>query len=384
MKKYLSGSILCLILWTWLSWGLDAQQLVGQKIDGYVISQWRENRFEVTQKLYAWVSDSKIMDSNRKKIFLLLLEEDLSVYTKDDNIGLISKWLESDTSIRSVPLDKILDGWPGKDWIPALSFPEFISIQETLQQWYLRETLEGMVVTNDQGEDARFYPFSILNRHEIVNDIIDETPIAITFCPLCGTAISYNRRIGDNVIEFGVSWLLYESNLLMYDDATESLRSQAFWEAIVWVYTDYELEYYPSQQINFEQFMQLYPEWVVMSDKTWYQRDYTLWSPYLWYEESDTLYFPVDGRDKSITPKRLMIVVNDLRWFSAAFDRKDLLAQWTASITINNSITLTAYVEDNAIIVIEDGHSQLPHFIEMRFSWSARNKWSSRRRNSSL
>jgi hypothetical protein len=381
MKNFVTVCMLCLLLSMWLSHGQDAHQLVGQKIDEYVTTQWRQERFGVIEQLLTRVRNAEIIDTDRREIFVDILEEDLAVYTQDIQTGLAFHWLTTDTSIRSVPLEEILDGWPWKDWIPAISFPSFISVGEASQQWYLRDSLEWMVITNAEWNSARFYPFSILNRHEVVNDVINEVPIAITYCPLCGTAISYNRRIGDQVIEFGVSWLLYESNLLMYDDATESLRSQAFWEAIAWIYTDYELEYYPSQQITFDQFRQLYPQGVVMSNKTGYQRDYTLWSPYLGYEDSEVLYFPVQWRDTSVDPKRRMVVVNDPRWFSAAFDRKDLLKEWFASLRISDQVTLTAYVEDDAIIIIEDGHNELPHFIEMWFSWSARNTWSSLRWN---
>lgn len=374
--KRLIAIMFCLFLWIGTSFALDANQLISQKIDTYVLTQWRENRFEVVERMYQTVQNSTTIKPKRKKLFSKILEEDLSVYTQGNSEIFQLRWLTTNTAIHAIPLKEVLDGWPGKDWIPALSFPSFIPPQEAKEEGYVRESSEWIVVTAKQWTQARFYPFSILSRHEIVNDIVDDIPIAITYCPLCGTAISYDRRIWGSVVEFGVSWLLYESNLLMYDDSTESLWSQAFGEAVVWTYTDYELEYFPSQQMRFDQFIRLYPDGLVMSANTWYQRDYTLWSPYLGYDESDTLYFPVEWRDTSIEPKRLMIVVNDPRWFSAAFDRKDLLEKEFASLTISDRVTLTAYVQDDAIIVIEDGHNELPHFIEMRFSRSARNTWS--------
>ncbi len=80
--------------------------------------------------------------------------------------------------------------------------------------------------------DARAYPIAILNHHEIVNDVVGTVPVAVTFCPLCNSALVFDRRVGDQTLTFGVSGMLFRSNLIMYDEETESLWLQLTAEAI--------------------------------------------------------------------------------------------------------------------------------------------------------
>ena len=128
---------------------------------------------------------------------------------------------------------------------------------------------------------SRFYPYSIIVWHEIVNDTFDGIPIAVTFCPLCETGIVFNRRIGESVVTFGVSGLLYESNLLMYDIETESLWSQTLGKAVVGTYTNTQLVRLPIQVITFKEVKEKYPTAHVLSTDTSFNRDYTR-NPLLW------------------------------------------------------------------------------------------------------
>lgn len=378
-------SILFITILVWQTWTTQwMQKSVEQDINAFIERKWRHLREDILDKALSIVDNHPSIQQSTKELLINVLEEKLGVYTNGEQSLLQHLWLRTDTSIRAIALEDILDWGPWKDGIPSLSFPWFVSQLDAENEWYVRDELEGIVLKSTDGTDSRFYPFSILNWHEIVNDVVWDIPVAITYCPLCGTAIVYDRRIDTTVLEFGVSWLLYQSNLLMYDDATETLWSQAYGEWVVGTYTDYQLKYIQSQQMNYKDFTEAYPNWKVMSNQTWYQRDYRLWSPYLWYESSDALYFPVHWRDRSIDSKRRMIVINDSRWFSAAFDRKDLLISKFASIPISDQITLTAYVDDDGRISIEDWHHELPHFVEMWFSRSARNQWSDLRRNTTM
>ena len=135
--------------------------------------------------------------------------------------------LQTNTRQASIDIDLVLSGGPGKDGIPALTKPAFVSIAESNEN----DSFRGILVT--MGGEQRFYPYSILVWHEIVNDSIGDQHFSVTFCPLCGTGIVYNREFDDTVLEFKVSGLLYESNLLMYDTATESLWSQSLGKAVV-------------------------------------------------------------------------------------------------------------------------------------------------------
>lgn len=350
--------------------------LLERAIDSVVVQRGREDRQETLERLTVWVEKTLLLDEPQRLLFLEILKQDLSVYNSNYTQDFLVDQLSTITSIRSVSLDKILDGWPWKDGIPALTNPKFVSYEVAQDQGTIREELEWISVTSKDGLDARFYPFSILNRHEIINDTIDTRDIMVTYCPLCATAIVYNRRIDNQILEFKVSWKLYQSNLLMYDTKTESLWSQAFGRAKVWDYTDYMLEYIPSQQLTVKQFILKYPNWRVLSSENWYNRNYQIDSPYGEYDQNDELLFPVDEYSSSLASKTLMVVVNDKRGFSAAFDRKKLMKIWAASLIASEGITLTAFVEEGGIIVVEDRDIIIPHFSEMWFSWSNRNQWS--------
>jgi hypothetical protein len=118
-------------------------------------------------------------------------------------------------------LTLIYDGGPGKDGIPTISDPQFLSLDAAKtkpSEW-------GVLVSIK--DKHRFYPYNILVWHEIVNDSMAGKEYAVTFCPLCGSAIVFDRKVGGEILHFGISGKLYESNLLMYDDKTESLWSQA-------------------------------------------------------------------------------------------------------------------------------------------------------------
>lgn len=156
----------------------------------------------------------------------------------------VFKNFKTNTDKKSIDLSLLLSGGPGKDVIPAINNPKFVPLTKTK----LKDDVLGIYVSFE-GE-ARFYPYNILTWHEIVNDKIGHTHFAITFCPLCGSAIVYNRNIKGEILRLGVSGLLYESNLVMYDDKTESFWSQVRGEAIVGDYTGTKLEVLSMQRIS--------------------------------------------------------------------------------------------------------------------------------------
>lgn len=123
-----------------------------------------------------------------------------------------------DLTKHSVPLDQIVDGGPGKDGIPALLAPRFVSAEEAT---FLQDADRVLGLT--QGAEAKAYPIKILNWHEIVNDVVGGKPVVVTYCPLCGTGIAFDANVRGSRHTFGVSGLLYQSDLLMYDHQTESL-----------------------------------------------------------------------------------------------------------------------------------------------------------------
>jgi len=268
--------------------------------------------------------------------------------------------LKTDISKSSVDLDLILSGGSDKDDIPALSNPDFVSIEQA----GLLDDDFGVLVNFDG--QKRFYPYKILVWHEIVNDTIDDYNFSVTFCPLCGSAIVVDRNVDGQILDFGVSGYLYESNLLMYDRQTESLWAQARAEAIVGEYTGKKLAVLDMQLISVAELKQKHTEAQVLSQETGYNRDYSF-NPYSVYDISDNLYFPVSISDSRFAAKEIMysFVLDDQY---IAFPQEYLLASKIENFKLNGH-NVTAQRDGDEILIMNDGQKILGYY-EMWFSWA--------------
>lgn len=181
---------------------------------------------------------------------------------------------------RNIDLNELIDGGPGKDGIPSIDNPVFVS-QDQASDW-----LNGRepVISLEVNGEARAYPIQILIWHEIVNDEINGVPVLVTFCPLCYSAIAFDRRLDGDVYEFGVSGFLRHSDMIMYDRNSESLWQQFSGEALVGDLTGKELQIIPSQLISFDQFRSSYPDAKVLSKNTGHRRNYGE-NPYSGYDD---------------------------------------------------------------------------------------------------
>lgn len=126
-----------------------------------------------------------------------------------------------DLSGALIPTEQIYYGGPAKDGIPAIDSPKFTP-GEFAAFLFDQDPVLGIA----RGGISRAYPVRILNWHEVVNDRFHDEAVVITFCPLCGTGVAFNARIDGRVLSFGVSDLLYNSDVLLYDRQTQSLWSQ--------------------------------------------------------------------------------------------------------------------------------------------------------------
>jgi hypothetical protein len=203
----------------------------------------------------------------------------------------------------TVPLDKILSGGPPQDGIPSIDNPKFQSVQEADE---ILEDSELVLGLNING-DIRVYPLQILVWHEIVNDVVGDQPVAVTYCPLCFTNQVFNRTLNDgNTVEFGTSGKLYNSNLVMYDRKSNSLWSQALGEGIVGEYAGVKLERIPFDVACWKEWKELYPESKVLSRDTGSVRPYGA-DPYGDYYTNDLILFPVANDDKRLGLKEIII-----------------------------------------------------------------------------
>ncbi len=181
---------------------------------------------------------------------------------------------------RSIDLGELIPGGPGKDGIPSIDHPKFVSQDEAAEWLRGREPVISLEINGE----ARAYPIQILMWHEIVNDVLGGTAVVVTFCPLCYSAIVFDSRVNGEVHEFGVSGMLRHSDMIMYDRTTESLWQQFSGEALVGDYTGYELTILPSQLISFDQFRESYPDAAVLSRETGHRRNYGN-NPYAGYDD---------------------------------------------------------------------------------------------------
>lgn len=216
----------------------------------------------------------------------------------------------TDTSKRTIELSELRSGGPGKDGIPAIDNPNFENITQA-QKW-LKPNEPVISVAIDA--DARAYPLQILMWHEIVNDRIANKPITVTFCPLCYSAIVFDGMINGQQYTFGVSGMLRNSDMVMYDRQTQSWWQQFTGQAIVGKMTGTILKQIPGQIIAFDQFISAYPSGKILSRKTGYARDYGR-NPYVGYDNINSKPFLYNGKsDPRLRPmdKVVAIEVNDV------------------------------------------------------------------------
>jgi hypothetical protein len=213
---------------------------------------------------------------------------------------------KTDFARHSVPLSEIVSGGPPKDGIPALDEPRFVSVDEA-DDWL--ESNEPVVALVVDGE-ARAYPLQIVVWHEIVNDELAGVPVAVTFCPLCYTAIVFDRRVRGRTLDFGTTGKLRNADLVMYDRQTESWWQQFGGEAIVGRYTGTKLEEVPARIVSWRDFEREHPDGRVLSRVTGHDRPYGS-NPYEGYDDvTSPPSFPADNLDdERLSPKARVVYI---------------------------------------------------------------------------
>jgi len=201
---------------------------------------------------------------------------------------------------KSVPLEDLKQGCSARDCIPSIDDPKYVAASEANHV-----ADDAVVIAISYGGEHRAYPARILDHHEIVNDTIAGEPIAITWCPLCGSAVGIHREVGGQVTEFGVSGVLYNSDLVLYDRSTETLWDQIVAEGIVGPNTGEKLQLVPVTMTRWSRWRDAHPDTLVLSTDTGFDKDYSV-DRYVNYRESDGLMFPVNQEDNRIHPKSVV------------------------------------------------------------------------------
>jgi hypothetical protein len=243
------------------------------------------------------------------------VEED--VLTEDDRPARLQRvttdW-STNWNRHIIEYDELLSGGPPRDGIPSIDEPQFVDAEEAAG--WLAEN--EPVIALEIGGDARAYPLQILTWHEIVNDVVGDVPVIVTFCPLCNAAITFDRRVGGQVFDFGTSGLLRNSDLVMYDRITESLWQQLTGQALVGDMVGQRLTFLPSAIVSFANFRQAYPEGIVLSRDTGYRRDYGR-NPYAGYDTIGQSPFLFDGELDARLPAMERVVTVSLEGVDLAY-----------------------------------------------------------------
>jgi hypothetical protein len=215
---------------------------------------------------------------------------------------------------------------------------------------------------------VRGYPQRILNWHEIVNDSIKGEPIAVTFCPLCGSAFTFQRIVNGQEVDFGVSGKLYNSNLIMYDRTEENYWQQETGEAIVGpaVEREEKLETVPMISLNWKDWKELYPDSEILSRETGYTRNYDQY-PYNTYEEDGELLFGVENEDNRLPLKEpgYGFTVGDNHKF---YTEEDLKNAGTIEDTIGNTRVTVEYNNGKVLAINQETEEEI---IPVRTFWFA-------------
>lgn len=206
-----------------------------------------------------------------------------------------------DLSKSLVPVDQIFSGGPPRDGIPALTDPRF---ERARGADWMRSG--DRILALERDGVAKAYPLRILNWHEVVNDVIGDDPVVVTYCPLCGTGMAFDAVVDRRHLEFGVSGLLYNSDVLMYDRRSESLWSQIQRQAVTGPMRGRRLELLPLVHTTWGLWREEHPDGLVLSRRTGHDRDYD-GDPYLTYARSSGTMFPVSHEDGRLPEKAMVL-----------------------------------------------------------------------------
>jgi len=261
----------------------------------------------------------------------------------------------------------LISGGPPKDGIPSIDNPKFTNIDEA--KWLSDNTDVFILTINDT---TRIYPQPILVWHEIVNDYVEGLPVAITYCPLCGSTVAYKRVIKGKPVEFGTTGLLYNSNLVMYDRLTDSYWTQIRGEAVIGELSGMKLEKLPLQTMKWKEAQARFPQAQVLSRETGFSRAYGT-DPYTNYYKREEILFPVKNTQSEYDLGTKTIIVGlTINNESRAYTEFDLLTQRNITDTLGG-VTIELIKEPDGFMTIINKHngSTIPWERDFWFAWLA-------------
>ncbi len=280
------------------------------------------------------------------------------------------EWPDTDFSRTTVEnWVQIIGGGPPKDGIPALVDPAMIAARDET-----RLDAREPVVTIEVGDTARAYPIRYLMWHEIANDVVSGVPVAVTFCPLCNTAMVFDRRVGGEVLEFGVSGKLRYSDMIMYDRQTESWWQQALGTAIVGAMTGTQLVQLPSVMESWAEYRARHPDGLVMAQPR-ASRQYGM-NPYRGYDGSARPFlYSGENPPHGIDPLARVVRVGNRAWplarLRAAGELREggVVLRWQAGQASALDTARIAQGRDVGTVRVTDGQGR-PVVHDMPFAFA--------------
>ncbi|MCL6283903.1 DUF3179 domain-containing protein [Ruegeria sp. 2012CJ41-6] len=285
-----------------------------------------------------------------------------------------AEWPGTDFSHTAISdWDEIQSGGPPRDGIPAISDPTFLRASDETRLG----GREPVITVEIDGAEPRAYPIRYLIWHEIVNDSIGGIPVAVTYCPLCNSGLTFDRRTAAGTLSFGVSGKLRHSDMIMYDRETESWWQQAIGTAIVGQLTGTELPSLPSWMESWDDFRTRHPDGLVMAEPA-FTRDYGR-NPYRNYDSSARPFlYSGENPPHGINPLARVVRVGDSAWTLERLRREGAITEtgvtliWHGGQASALDKARIARGRDVGSVRVRDGAGQdLPHDVMFAFAFHA-------------
>ena len=250
---------------------------------------------------------------------------------------------KTDFARSTIDLNEVVSGGVPRDGIPPIDNPQFQPVESVSHL----SAGSPVIVINIDG-DARAYPLEVMTRHEIVNDVVGGIPVAVTYCPLCNSALVYDRRVAGKTLRFGVSGNLLNSDLIMWDNATESWWQQLTGFAIAGEYSGRRLEFITSQLVGFGVFSERYPQGKVLRGPLGaYGRN-----PYAGYDESASPFLFRGSLDNRLHPTERVLAA-ELDGMAVAYGFPMLRQIRIVNDTINDT-DIVVFWQEGAVSALDE------------------------------
>ena len=291
-------------------------------------------------------------------------------------------WPDTDFARCTAPLREVISGGPPKDGIPPIDHPVFVSLPELAQTDGFKVDPREPVIELTLDGITRAYPLSVLMWHEIVNDEIAGVPVAVTYCPLCNTAIVFDRRLetgsGVTVLDFGTTGKLRNSDLIMYDRQTESWWQQYDGGGLFGALADRRLTILASRLVSFAEFTSRHPQAQILVPDGRHQRRYGA-NPYVGYDSSQFPFLFSGEVPAGIAPLARVVVVGDRAWSLAHVqNRREIVAdrltiRWRTGQASALDTRQIADGRDVGTVSVTGPTGDVPYKVTFAFVWHAFN-----------